>query len=150
MLSKYDAGAGQQDLKSELFLILSEKPDEFIVELHEKDHLYFYCTRIIQNFIFQKNNQFQRTYRKYFSELPDLEHEETKQDKILQEEMLERLEETINKLNEVEQTVIRLYLKTGSVKQVRKELIEKGGDISLPHVYNILSNAKKNILLQWK
>jgi hypothetical protein len=48
MLSKFNAGAGQDDLKSELFATLCEKKDELIVDLFQKKQLMFYATGIVQ------------------------------------------------------------------------------------------------------
>jgi hypothetical protein len=48
----------QEDLKSEVFLILCELPEEKLIALYDRKELKFYIVRIMLNLVQNKNNQF--------------------------------------------------------------------------------------------
>ena len=58
----------QEDLKSEVFLILCELPEEKLIALYDRKELKFYMVRIMLNLVQNKNNSFYKKYRN-FSEL---------------------------------------------------------------------------------
>ena len=62
----------QEDLKSEVFLILCELPEEKLVALYDRKELKFYMVRIMLNLVQNKNNQFYKKYRN-FTELNSYE-----------------------------------------------------------------------------
>lgn len=62
----------QEDLKSEVFLILCELPEEKLIALYDRKELKFYMVRIMLNLVQNKNNQFYKKYRN-FTELNSYE-----------------------------------------------------------------------------
>ena len=55
----------QDDLKSEVFLILAELPEEKIIGLYDRKELRFYIVRIMLNLVQNSNNQFFKQYRNF-------------------------------------------------------------------------------------
>lgn len=122
MLSKFDAGAGNEDLKSELFLVLCNQPEAKILELDKNCQLMYFATGIVQRMIFQKG-KFYRTYRTItteFSSNIEVEEEVYNRDK---DAMLNRVEESLEKdLHWVERAMVGLYLDKGSMTKISEDV----------------------------
>ena len=142
MLAKFNAGAGQEDLKSELFAVLCEKEQNLICELHEKNQLMYYATAIVQKMIFQPKNKFNRRYRsqsyEYSEAILNQPYEESQYDK---EQDLSKMETAIEKdLHWVEQSVLKLHQDLGSIERVSKET-----KISQRQIERIYKKSKEKI-----
>lgn len=142
MLSKFNAGAGQDDLKSELFAVLCEKDNDFICDLWSKNQLLFYCTGIVQRMIFQPGNRFHRRYRtqsyEFTEAILNTTDEEYNADK---EKKLQDLEEAMDKdLHWVENAMVKLHQDLGSM-----EKISKVTKISFNQVDRIYKKAKEKL-----
>lgn len=140
MLKKFDAGAGQEDLKSELFLALCQQPDEKITTLHSNNQLLFFATGIVQRMIFQKNSKFTRTYRKAnseFNECIEITQEQYDHERDVKES---ELADKIDELHWVENAMMRIYLKEGSMMKACKKV-----GISWRQGSNILKKAKHKL-----
>jgi hypothetical protein len=142
MLSKFNAGAGQEDLKSELFAVLCEKENDFICDLWAKKQLLFYCTGIVQKMIFQPGNRFHRRYRtqsyEYTEAMLNVSDDGYNADK---ESKLQNLEAAIEKdLHWVERSMVKLHQDLGSM-----ERISKATKISMKQVDRIYKKAKEKI-----
>ena len=142
MLSKFNAGAGQDDLKSELFAVLCEKDNEFICDLWSKNQLLFYCTGIVQRMIFQPGNRFHRRYRtqsyEFTEAILNTTDEEYNADK---EKKLQDLEAAMDKdLHWVENAMVKLHQDLGSM-----EKISKVTKISFNQVDRIYKKAKEKL-----
>lgn len=142
MLGKFNAGAGQDDLKSELFLVLCEKDENTIIDLWAKNQLMFFATGIVQRMIFQKGNRFNRRYRTKtieFSEaIFDQPTDESKQER---ESQLQQMEQAIEKeLHWVEKAMIKLHQELGSMERISKET-----KISMKQVDRIYKKGKEKI-----
>jgi len=120
MLSKHDGGAGNDDLKSELFEALLKYSEEKIIGAYQRNELLFIATGIVQRMLFQKGSKFHRTFRKTVYEYSEaiLTQQEDKSDlehKKRKEDGLTKLDDCIqNELDFCEQVVIRSYLKEGT------------------------------------
>jgi len=55
----------QDELKSELFLILAEIPEEKLVDLYEKKQLRFYVVRIMLNLVRSTDHKFYKKFRNF-------------------------------------------------------------------------------------
>jgi hypothetical protein len=142
MLSKFNAGAGQDDLKSELFAVLCEKDNDFICDLWSKNQLLFYCTGIVQRMIFQPGNRFHRRYRtqsyEFTEAILNTTDEEYNADK---EKKLQDLESAMDKdLHWVENAMVKLHQDLGSM-----EKISKVTKISFNQVDRIYKKAKEKL-----
>jgi len=142
MLAKFNAGAGQEDLKSELFATLCEKKEELIVDLYQKKQLMFYATGIVQRCIFQKGNRFNRTYRRQMCEFTEaLFNEETDNSRAERESQLQAMEAAIeNNLHWVEKAMLKLHQELGSMEKISKET-----KISMKQVDRIYKKGKEKI-----
>ncbi len=142
MLGKFNAGGGQQDLKSELFAALCEKDEQVICDLQEKGQLLYYATGIVQRMIFQPGGRFARRYRcqtyEYSEDILNEENEPVNNDK---ETKLQALEDAIDKnLHWVEKSILDLYKDMGSV-----EKISKATKISAKQVKRIYDKTKEKL-----
>lgn len=142
MLSKFNAGAGQDDLKSELFAVLCEKDNDFICDLWAKNQLLFYCTGIVQRMIFQPGNRFHRRYRTQSYEFTEAILNTT--DEVYnadKEKRLQDLETAMDKdLHWVEKSMVKLHQDLGSM-----EKISKVTKISFNQVDRIYKKAKEKL-----
>jgi len=140
MLNKFDAGAGNEDLKSELFLVLCNQPEAKIIELNGNRQLMFFATGIVQKMIFQKG-KFYRTYRRVTNEFNtniEIEEEEYNRDKDI---MLNRVEVSLETdLHWVERAMVSLYLDKGSMTKISE-------DVKMPfkQVQKIMKAARTKI-----
>lgn len=116
MLKKHDGGAGNDDLKSELMLVLCSQPEEKIIELHEKKQLMYFATGIVQRMIFQKGSKFTRTYRKTYLEYTD-NHEQEQESYDKEKDVKEqKVFDVIEKdLHWVEKSMLQIYLQKGGL-----------------------------------
>lgn len=142
MLSKFNAGGGQEDLKSELFAVLCEKDNDFICDLWAKKQLLFYCTGVVQRMIFQPGNRFHRRYRtqsyEYTEAMLNVSDDGYNAEK---ESKLQNLEAAIEKdLHWVERSMVKLHQDLGSM-----ERISKATKISMKQVDRIYKKAKEKI-----
>lgn len=142
MLGKFNAGGGQDDLKSELFAVLCEKDGDFILDLWAKNQLLFYCTGIVQRMIFQTGNRFHRRYRtqsyEFTEAILNTSDEEYNHEK---EKKLQDLETAIDKdLHWVEKSMVKLHQDLGSM-----EKISKVTKISFNQVDRIYKKAKEKL-----
>lgn len=142
MLSKFNAGAGQDDLKSELFAVLCEKENDFIYDLWEKKQLLFYCTGIVQKMIFQVGGRFYRRYRNQSYEFTEAILNTTDEVyNIDKEKRLQDLETAMDKdLHWVEKSMVKLHQDLGSMDK-----ISKATKISFNQVNRIYKKAKEKL-----
>jgi DNA-directed RNA polymerase specialized sigma24 family protein len=142
MLSKFNAGGGQDDLKSELFAVLCEKPENTIIDLWSKKQLMFFATGVVQRMIFQKGNRFHRRYRMQVYEYNEAIYEEPNDEsRIEREKQLQELEGAIEKdLHWVERAMIKLHQELGSMEKISKET-----KISMKQVDRIYKKGKEKI-----
>jgi len=68
----------QDELKSELFLILAEIPEQKLIDLYEKKQLRFYVVRIMLNLVRSTDHKFYKKFRN-FVEYEPIEKIETEQ-----------------------------------------------------------------------
>jgi len=93
----------QDDLKSEVFLILAELPEQKLIDLYDKKQLRFYVVRIMLNLVQNSNNQFYKRYRN-FVEYTDQEVAESYQEDISQKVRL-----SVDDLHWYKKELLRLY-----------------------------------------
>ena len=67
----------QDDLKSEVFLILAELPEEKLIGLYDRKELRFYIVRVMLNLLQNANNQFFKLYRNFVEYTPKEVQEES-------------------------------------------------------------------------
>lgn len=142
MLAKFNAGGGQDDLKSELFAVLCEKPENVIIDLWSKNQLMFFATGIVQRMIFQKGGRFHRRYRCQVYEFNEAIYDQPiDESQAEREEQLQELEKAFdNELHWVERAMIKLHQELGSMERISKET-----KISINQVERIYKKGKEKI-----
>jgi hypothetical protein len=142
MLSKFNAGGGAEDLKSELFAVLCEKDEAKLQQMAAAGQLMFYATGIVQRMIFQKNSKFHRMFRGCVYDLMETKvqaiDDETEKER---EVILKSFENAYDNLHWVEQSILDLYKKEGSLVSIHKKT-----NISYKEVHKIMGNARTKIM----
>jgi len=93
----------QDDLKSEVFLILAELPDEKLITLYDKKELRFYVVRIMLNLVQNSNNQFYKKYRNF------VEYSANEVAENHQEDLTSKVQSSIQDLHWYKKELLRLY-----------------------------------------
>jgi len=106
----------QDDLKAEVGLILCEKPDEKIIELHESGMLKFYTVRIILNLMQSSSSPFYKKFRMTNVELsniiePIIIEYDHRKDKAIAE---------IENLYWYDREILKLYAEYGTYRAVEE------------------------------
>lgn len=141
MLAKHDAGAGNDDLKSELMTVLCTQPFEKIEQLHTDKQLMYFATGIVRRMIFQKGSKFHRTYRKTSLEFNDsLETEDICYDHERDSKESKVMEVIDKELHWVERSMLGIYLEKGSMYKASQDT-----GISIKQVKNIIKKARGKI-----
>jgi hypothetical protein len=112
----------RDDLRSEVALILLEKPDEVIKDLDAKKNLRFYTARIIMNLMFSNTSPFYNRYRLHGTNIiPEDLRESDPNGRYHKELMEDRAIEHIEKLYWYDKEIVNLYLKLGNYRAIEKD-----------------------------
>ncbi len=114
----------RDDLRAEVILILLEKDETELKDIHAKGVLKFYTVRIIINLIQSKTSVFYKRYRQPLAELTDrfLSDELTDvEERIAREDMGERAMNEIDNLYWYNSGILKLYLKHGNYRAIEKD-----------------------------
>ncbi len=146
-INKMDPAELRDDLKAEVTLVLLEKPDTLIEQLHGLGQLKFYAVRVIMNLIQSKTSPFYKKYRTTFLDIDSKPMDAsfslwTKEqargvDKIIAEfnsaqitdhserKTLEELQDlalaNLSKLSWYEKGIIDLYMKLGNYRAIEAD-----------------------------
>ncbi len=133
-LSKMKPVEMQEDLKSELFLIIAEIDDVKLIDLYNKKQLKFYIVRIMLNLVQSTKNKFFKNYRN-FEELTPIE----KADEIYEQlEVIDHLEN----LYWYQKEIFKLY--TFDFNKNARELSRQTG-IPYMSIIRTLNQTKKEL-----
>lgn len=124
----------QEDLKSELFLIICEIEDSKLVDLYEKKQLKFYIVRIMLNLVQSSKNKFYKNYRN-FEEYNEVEKPDIGDEHI---EVMDHIEG----LYWYQKEILRLY--TFEFNKNAKELSRQTG-IPYMSLIRTLNQTKKEL-----
>jgi hypothetical protein len=118
----------QEDLKSEVALILLEHNEDKIIQIYKTGGLKFYAVRIILNLVQSKTSPFFKKYRQYSNELEDkmayIKPEEEKEEtdfRLLKELREKRVMDAIEGLYWYDKEILKLYIKFGNYRDIEKE-----------------------------
>lgn len=131
----------QDELKSEVALILCEKPEEKILELYNSGGLKFFTVRIILNLIKSNSSPFYKKFRANFIELSEII------EPVIQEydaEINTRKDQAIEHLEGLywyDREIIKLYAEHGTYRKV-----EAATGIPFESVYLTVKKARKQII----
>jgi hypothetical protein len=93
----------QDDLKSEVFLILAELPEQKLIDLYNKKQLRFYVVRIMLNLVQNSNNQFYKRYRNF------VEYTSQEVAESYQEDISQKVRLSVDDLHWYKKELLRLY-----------------------------------------
>ncbi len=93
----------QDDLKSEVFLILAELPEQKLFDLYDKKQLRFYIVRIMLNLVQNNNNQFYKRYRNF------VEYTQQEVAESYQEDISHKVRLSVDDLHWYKKELLRLY-----------------------------------------
>ncbi len=93
----------QDDLKSEVFLILAELPEQKLFDLYDKKQLRFYIVRIMLNLVQNSNNQFYKRYRNF------VEYTAQEVAESYQEDISQKVRLSVDDLHWYKKELLRLY-----------------------------------------
>lgn len=131
----------REDLKQELFLVLCEKSDTFIEDLHKKNQLKFYATRIILNMIASNTSPFYKKFRGFVNEI---KHEDAapvyginkhllydeftpQQKEVNYTNLVNAVNAAIEKLPHYDREIFKDYVAKGSAGKMIKEMVALTG-----------------------
>ena len=168
----------KDDLKQDLFVILSEKDEEFIKDAYENHYLTYFCIRILKNQYHSSTSPFHKTHRKNKGqEINNLELEDEDYDYIMDEDIELILSIIDENLDYVDRELIKIYYKLGdynrftgrkrdkscdkpisSLRKVKKklEIVNKDGQkitLSIQTIATSINRSKmiiKNNIKKWK
>ena len=109
----------QYDLKAEVFLVLLEMDNEKLIGLYDRKEIRFYIVRTMLNMIKSDRSQFWKKYRNY------TEYEGKEQIEIEQNNIIDVMENGIEKLHWYQKEILNLY--TFEFNKNAKELSRKTG-----------------------
>jgi hypothetical protein len=142
MLSKFNAGGGAEDLKSELFAVLCEKDEAKLQQMAAAGQLMFYATGIVQRMIFQKNSKFHRMFRGCVYDLMETKVQSIEDESAKEKELiLQKLEKGIENLHWAEQAILEIYQKEGNLVSISRKT-----NISYKQVHKMMDNAKTKLV----
>ena len=117
----------KEELRSELFLILSEMSSEKIERAFNENYLNYLCVSIVKNQYHSSTSSFHKTFRKWKGvEGVDLENIEDESDWSEREGMLKLVEDIVERrLNMVDKELFKIYYKMGRYDRELGDLRDK-------------------------
>lgn len=135
-ISKMQPVELQDDLKQEMFLVICEMNEEKLINLYENGYLKFFLVRTMLNMIKSDRSHFYMKFRKQFEEwTPTFEKRD--EEAYPMEEMVKKLDKSLNILHWYEREIFRLYAESGM------NIMELSRNTKIP--YRSLSMTIKNV-----
>lgn len=121
LISKIDPQHLQDDLKSEVVLVLMNKQPNFIIDLDDRGMIERYAMRVAVCMIKNKNGRFYNTFRKKFdANIPEISLPELN-GRVRKEMIEDKAMSLANNLYWYEKELLMLYIRLGSYRLVSKE-----------------------------
>ena len=132
----------KDDLKQDLFVILSEKDEEFIKDAYENHYLTYFCIRILKNQYHSSTSPFHKAHRKHKGqEINNLELQDEEYDYIMDEDIELILSIIDENLDYVDRELIKMYYKLGEYNR----FTGRKRDISCDKPISSLRKVKKKL-----
>lgn len=130
------------DLKSEVFLILAELPEEKIIDLYQNNYLKFYAVRIMLNLVQSTDKKFYKKYRDFVEYNYDSNEKQIDLYLIDEHEILGKVNDIIQDLYWYDRELLNLY--TFKFNKNARELSRKTG-IPYMSIIRTLNSIKKHL-----
>ncbi len=129
----------QEDLKSEVFLILAELDATKLIDLYEKKQIKFYMVRIMLNLVQSTDKKFYGKYRNF------VEYIEVEKEDVKENDLTENITNVFEQLYWYQKEILRLY--TYQFNKNAKELSRQTG-IPYMSIIRTLNQIKKELKQQ--
>lgn len=126
----------QEDLKSEVFLILAELDATKLIDLYEKKQIKFYMVRIMLNLVQSTDKKFYGKYRNF------VEYIEVEKEDVKENDLTENITNVFEQLYWYQKEILRLY--TYQFNKNAKELSRQTG-IPYMSIIRTLNQIKKEL-----
>jgi len=126
----------QEDLKSEVFLILAELDATKLIDLYEKKQIKFYMVRIMLNLVQSTDKKFYGKYRNF------VEYVEVEREDVKENDLTENITNVFEQLYWYQKEILRLY--TYQFNKNAKELSRQTG-IPYMSIIRTLNQIKKEL-----
>ena len=145
--SKDDA----QDLTQEVYVVMLEYDQEKLRTIFDNGHLGFWCTRVMLNLYIRSNSQFKKKHHEINKlglgndyQLSKLvcEGEEGIEEKVLQDDRLELINNAMNDLHFYDKTLFKVYYETDHT--IRS--LAKATGISTTSIFHTIKNVRSYII----
>lgn len=139
LISKIRPVELQDDLKQYAFAVLLEKPDAFIIELHNKKQLRYFLVKIISNSVFSNRSGFLKIHK--LSDNADIDViADIPVDNSSMHEVIGKIHAEIKNVYWYNAELLNLYSEHGSYRKVSEIT-----NIPVKSVYNAIKHAKETI-----
>lgn len=127
----------QEDLRQEIFLVVSEMKEERLLDMFEKGYLKYFIVRTMLNMAKSDRSTFYRTFRRNFSEY--MEHHD--QPEQIQEDRSDQISSNMEKLHWYEREIFHLYAENG------KNIVRLSKETNIPYrsLFKTVNKVKKQM-----
>ena len=139
-----------QDLTQEVYIVMLEYDQEKLRTIYDNGHLGFWCTRVMLNMYIRSNSQFKKKHHEINKTGIDNEYrlnqlvcdgDEGIEEKILQEDRLELINNAMEDLHFYDKTLFKVYYETD---HTIRSLAEATG-ISTTSIFHTIKNVRNYI-----
>lgn len=156
LLNKMHPDHLRDDLKQELFLVLSSMPDEKLLSLHQSGGLRFWATRTVLNMVCSDRSTFHQMYRQTkveFEEVPVFKkHEyitdfnEVEEMELRHSSLLSAVNKSMDSLHWYDKELFVRYIEAGSADKLVKIMKETTAHpIPKRSILNTVKRVKEQI-----
>ena len=134
----------QDDLRSEMFMVLCQMDAARLIDLHERKILKFYLVRTMLTMIKSDRSTFFKVYRRYLDELPEgFTEMQDKQES--NEEAFARVEQAMDGLHWYEKSVMEQFAELKNISELSRRT-----KIPYRSLSKTISDARKKIKTEIK
>lgn len=134
----------QDELRSEMFLVLCEMPEDRIIEMHENGMLKFYLVRTMISMIKSNTSRFYYKFRNHLNCEIDHTHDKAEVASEYEEEINDKLTKSIEVLHWYEAQILKLYAENG------QNILALSRETKIPYRSLMKTIKKAKTLLKYK
>lgn len=133
----------QDELRSEMFLVLCEMQEDRLLDMHQNGYLKFYLVRTMLSMIKSDRSNFYMKFRKGFTEI-DVTHDKADVEDDYSEEINDKLNKSIEVLHWYEAQILKLYAENG------QNILALSRETKIPYRSLMKTIKKAKTLLKYK
>jgi hypothetical protein len=126
----------QDDLKSEVFLVLAELDYQKLIDLYKRNQIKFYMVRIMLNYVQSTDKKFYTKYRNF------VEYKQADVADVSSSDITKEVNDSLDEIHWYQKEIIKLY--TFKFNKNAKELSRQTG-IPYMSIIRTLNQAKKEL-----